>query len=164
MNVKEKEWYVVFLGAVDERKIETYSDDNTWIPRYKERKFIRKTFKECQKPIYPGYVFISDPSFFTLIKRYYHHVTLLGEEGKPYKLSDEDVNNVLEAQRLLDSHEYNIKNFKVGEIIEIIEGPFAGFRAKVKAIYKNGIIEYKLPLLGRTVDMKTDMFKVRCID
>ncbi|MGP1580559.1 MAG: transcription termination/antitermination protein NusG [Wolinella sp.] len=90
--------------------------------------------KITERSLYPGYVFIKvdlDTALWHLIQSLPRVGRFIGEAKKPTPLSDSDIETILEKVRNRAAPKPKI-SFEAGEVVRIIEGPFANFTGTVE--------------------------------
>ena len=123
----------------------------------KKRVVLRKTF--------PGYVFVelimTDDAWYVV--RNTPGVTgFLGSSGggtKPTPLPPEEVQSMLKQMGM---NERRVEvDFTVGEMVEVLEGPFAHFQGKVETIeFDKGKVTVSVDMFGRETNMELDFDQV----
>ncbi len=90
--------------------------------------------KITERSLYPGYVFIKvdlDTALWHLIQSLPRVGRFIGEAKKPTPLSDSDIETILEKVKNRAAPKPKI-SFETGEVVRIIEGPFANFTGTVE--------------------------------
>ncbi|CAM2748162.1 transcription termination/antitermination protein NusG [Helicobacter felis] len=90
--------------------------------------------KVTERSLYPGYVFIKvdlDTVLWHKIQSLPRVSRFIGESKKPTPLSDADIGNILEKITNRAAPKPKIY-YEKGEVVRIIEGPFANFTATVE--------------------------------
>ena len=124
---------VVFKG-LRKKSIETFLPKIQVMSRRKDRR------KRILVPLLPGYVFVHtdlNPYHYSDIIRTYGVVRLIGFEGKPIPVRDEEILSL----QILNGTDRTVRNqayMKKGDMIMIMEGPLKGLtgfylRHKVKS-------------------------------
>lgn len=173
----EKNWYVVHtysgyenkVKANLEKRVETMGmadkifrvivpeEEETDFKEGKKRTVMRKTF--------PGYVLVeiimTDDSWYVV--RNTPGVTgFIGSSGggaKPTPLLPEEVTFILKQMGMKD-RKLDV-DFDIGEMVEVLEGPFAGFQGKVEEIeLDKGKVKVSVDMFGRETNMELDFEQV----
>lgn len=90
--------------------------------------------KVTEQSLYPGYVFIKvdlDTSLWHMIQSLPKVARFIGESKKPTPLGEADINHILEKVKNRAAPKPKI-SFDSGEVVRIVEGPFANFTATVE--------------------------------
>ena len=89
-----------------------------------------------ERRVFPGYVLVQmimDEQSWYVVRNTPNVTGFVGMGNKPTALPDEEVKRILHK---LESEEPKIKvDFKVGEKVRIVEGPFAEFSGTVQELY-----------------------------
>lgn len=109
----------------------------TFYPKIKMNKIIRRKKRDLVLPLFPGYIF----AYFNLARHYrmvhyangVHKVVSFGD--LPPTPIDEEVINAIKARMKEGYVSLEPVNLAPGDIVEIKDGPFEGFRA----IFERGI-------------------------
>ncbi len=173
----EKNWYVVHtysgyenkVKANLEKRVETMGmqdkifrviipeEQEIDIKDGKKRTVMRKTF--------PGYVLVelimTDDAWYVV--RNTPGVTgFIGSSGggtKPTPLLPEEVDFILKQMGMTE-RKVEV-DFAVGELVEVLEGPFAHFQGKVETIdTEKGKVTVSIDMFGRETNMELDFDQV----
>ena len=173
----EKNWYVVHtysgyenkVKANLEKRVETMGmqdkifrviipeEQEIDIKDGKKRTVMRKTF--------PGYVLVelimTDDAWYVV--RNTPGVTgFIGSSGggtKPTPLLPEEVDFILRQMGMTD-RKVEV-DFSIGELVEVLEGPFAHFQGKVETIDTDkGKVTVSIDMFGRETNMELDFDQV----
>ena len=89
-------------------------------------------------------------------------IGFVGSGTRPVPLSTEEVDKILQRMEVEQPH---VKvNFRVGETVRIIEGPFADFMAMVDEIYPDrGKVRVLVSFFGRETPVEMDFLQVEKI-
>lgn len=90
--------------------------------------------KISERSLYPGYVFVKldlDTELWHLIQSLPRVSRFIGEAKKPTPLSEADINTILEKVENRAAPKPKVF-FDAGEVVRIIEGPFANFTGTVE--------------------------------
>jgi transcription antitermination factor NusG len=121
-------------------------------------------WQEVERPLYPGYVFIQcDPEELCevesaikgncqgwLLKR--------GGETDPQPLTEEEIRKleVVASEHVNKKPELSQFNLEVGKEVEMISGPFKGFKAIVKGLKKH-MVQVEVSIFGRTTTVEVSI-------
>jgi len=176
----EKNWYVVHtysgyenkVKANLEKRVETMGmQDKIFrvvIPEEQETDFKDGKKRTVMKKTFPGYVLVeiimTDDSWYVV--RNTPGVTgFIGSSGggaKPTPLLPEEVDFILKQMGM---KERKVEaDFEVGELIEVLDGPFAHFQGKVEEIDQDkGKVRVSVDMFGRETIMELDFEQVQKI-
>lgn len=173
----EKNWYVVHtysgyenkVKANLEKRVETMGmQDKIFrviIPEEEETDFKDGKKRVMMKKTFPGYVLVelimTDDSWYVV--RNTPGVTgFIGSSGggaKPTALLPEEVDFILK-QMGMKERKTEI-DFGIGEMVQVLEGPFAHFQGKVEEIDEpKGKVKVSIDMFGRETNMELDFDQV----
>lgn len=116
---------------------------------------------------YPGYILIeTDPSIIGEIsglnKIVNFVVGFLGDGKKPEALRQTEVNRILgKIDELATADDIFICNFSVGEIVNIIDGPFSNFSGKVTEIFEEKKrVQLDVKIFGRSTPLELNFEQI----
>lgn len=176
----EKNWYVVHtysgyenkVKANLEKRVETMGmQDKIFrviIPEEEETDFKDGKKRTVLKKTFPGYVLVeiimTDDSWYVV--RNTPGVTgFIGSSGggaKPTPLLPEEVEFILKQMGVKEG-KLEI-DFTVGEIVQVLEGPFAHFQGKVEEIDEaKGKVKVSVDMFGRETNMELDFEQIEKI-
>lgn len=132
-----------------------------------EKKIVIKGGKRkvVEEKIYPGYVLVdmivTDDSWY--IVRNTPRVTgFVGSGTTPVPLSKEEIDELFERMGVSEP-KFNI-DIKVGDIVNIIDGPFKDFEGKINEIDEaRGKIKALVSMFGRETPVELDFLQVKKI-
>lgn len=176
----EKNWYVVHtysgyenkVKANLEKRVETMGmADKIFrviIPEEEETDFKDGKKRTLMKKTFPGYVLVeiimTDDSWYVV--RNTPGVTgFIGSSGggaKPTPLLEEEVDFILKQMGVKEGRlEFDIE---IGEMVQVLEGPFAEFQGKVEEIDEaKGKVKVSVDMFGRETKMELDFVQVQKI-
>lgn len=176
----EKNWYVVHtysgyenkVKANLEKRVETMGmQDKIFrviIPEEQETDYKDGKKRTVMRKTFPGYVLVelimTDDAWYVV--RNTPGVTgFIGSSGggtKPTPLLPEEVDFILKQMGM--SERKVEMDFEVGEMVEVLEGPFAHFQGKVEALDgSKGKITVSVDMFGRETNMELDYEQVQKI-
>lgn len=176
--IMEKNWYVVHtysgyenkVKANLEKRVETMGMEDlifrVIIPEEQETDFKDGKKRTVMRKTFPGYVLVelimTDESWYVV--RNTPGVTgFIGSSGggaKPTPLLDEEVDFILKQMGMTERR-VDI-NFEVGDVVEVMEGPFANFQGKVEEIDETkGKVKVSIDIFGRETKMELDFEQVQ---
>lgn len=160
-NMTDKKWYVVTTYSGYENKVKEYLErrvESMGLQELIERVLVPEVEEKTpegkikMKKIFPGYVLIqmeiTDEAWY--IVRNTPNVTgFVGSSGggaKPIPLMDEEINDILYQMGL---NEISV-DYAIGDLVEILSGPFKGNEGVVQSIdLSREIVEVLISLFGR---------------
>ena len=118
------------------------------------------------KRLYPGYVLVN----MDLNERTMHTINniqgvikFVGAGKSPQPLHEEEINKILgiEVEREDDGTQEEIP-FHVGQVVEIMQGPFSDFSGTVQEIYEEkGKVKVEVSLFGRPTSVALDYTQLK---
>ena len=177
----EKNWYVVHtysgyenkVKANLEKRVETMGmQDKIFrviIPEEQETDFKDGKKRTVMRKTFPGYVLVelvmTDDSWYVV--RNTPGVTgFIGSSGggaKPTPLLPEEVDAILRSMGMTE-RKIDV-DFEVGDLVEIMDGPFAHFQGKVEEIDRaKGKVKVAVDMFGRETKMEMDFEQIRKAD
>lgn len=135
------------------------------IPKEKKIKIKNGKRKTVEEKIFPGYVLVemivTDNSWYVV--RNTPHVTgFIGTGTIPTPISQEEMNS-LQKRMGIQEPEYTL-DVEVGSPVEIIDGPFKHFQAKVAEIDEaRGKIKVLVNMFGRETPVELDFLQIKKI-
>ena len=178
-NVMEKRWYVVHtysgyenrVKANLEKRVETMGmQDNIFrviVPEHEETDLKDGKKRTVMRKVFPGYVLVemilTDESWYVV--RNTPGVTgFIGSSGggaKPTPLLPEEVDRLL-RQMGISKKAIGELDITVGEVVEVLEGPFAHFQGKVEEIdIDKGKVKVIVDMFGRETKMELDFEQIQ---
>ena len=117
------------------------------------------------KRVFPGYILVHmilDEESWYVVRNTPGVTGFVGSGTRPMPLSQEEVDKIL-ARMKADQPRIKV-DFRVGETVRIIEGPFADFMAMVDEIYpERGKIRVLVSFFGRETPVEMDFMQVEKI-
>ena len=133
------------------------------VPKEKKIKVKNGKKEVVEEKIYPGYILVNmivtDDSWYVV--RNTPHVTgFIGAGTTPVPISDEEIKRI--QQRMgVEEPEYKIE-FKVGDMVEITDGPFKDMTGNISKIdQEKGRVEVLVDLFGRETPVEVDSVQVK---
>lgn len=180
-NNMEKRWYVVHtysgyenrVKANLEKRVETMGmQDNIFrviVPEHEETDLKDGKKRTVMRKVFPGYVLVemilTDESWYVV--RNTPGVTgFIGSSGggaKPTPLLPEEVDRLL-RQMGITKKAIGELDVTVGEVVEVLDGPFAHFQGKVEEIdLDKGKVKVIIDMFGRETKMELDFEQIQKI-
>jgi transcriptional antiterminator NusG len=118
------------------------------------------------KRLYPGYVLVkmkANQRTTHIINNIQGVIKFVGPGNEPQPLRDEEVNKILglaPAEEELEPKEEI--PFRVGQVVEVTEGPFSDFTGTVQEIYHDkGKVKVEVSLFGRPTSVELDYTQLK---
>jgi transcriptional antiterminator RfaH len=124
-------WYSIYTKPKQEDKVEenlARASVEVFNPKLRRKRLIRGKYERVIRPLFPNYLFAKfDPSLQYHMIKYTRGVSgIVGNRGSPWPVS-EDIIEIIKS-RMNDEGLIVINpDIKVGDKVEITEGPFKGF-------------------------------------
>jgi transcriptional antiterminator NusG len=113
--------------------------------------------KITERSLYPGYVFAKmdlDTDLWHKIQSLPRVSRFIGESKKPTPLSEKDVQNILDKVQNRAAPKPKI-SFEPGEMVRIVEGPFANFTGMVEEYdLEHGKLKLNVSIFGRSTPVE----------
>ncbi|BDY13253.1 transcription termination/antitermination protein NusG [Hydrogenimonas cancrithermarum] len=113
--------------------------------------------KITERSLYPGYVFAKmdlDTDLWHKIQSLPRVSRFIGESKKPTPLSEKDVQNILDKVENRAAPKPKI-SFEPGEMVRIIDGPFANFTGMVEEYdLEHGKLKLNVSIFGRSTPVE----------
>lgn len=121
--------------------------------------------KKVERKPYPGYIFaqvrMSD-ELWHIIKKIPKIVGFVGgKSGEPTPLTEDEAKRMLSSlEKMSDAPRPKVL-FEVGEVIRVIEGPFADFNGSIEEIdYERNRLSVAVVIFGRSTPVELDFSQV----
>jgi transcriptional antiterminator NusG len=122
--------------------------------------------KIYERSIYPRYVFLEadlDTALWHKIQSLPKVGRFIGESKKPTPLKKEDIELILQKAKQKSAPKPKV-SFEEGEVVRIIEGPFANFTGEVEDFdYEKGMLKLNVTIFGRSTPVEIHYTKVEKI-
>ncbi len=113
--------------------------------------------KITERSLYPGYVFAKmdlDTDLWHKIQSLPRVSRFIGESKKPTPLSEKDVQNILDKVLNRAAPKPKI-SFEAGEMVRIVDGPFANFTGMVEEYdLEHGKLKLNVSIFGRSTPVE----------
>ncbi|NLT73043.1 MAG: transcription termination/antitermination protein NusG [Chloroflexi bacterium] len=170
-------WYVVhsYSGYENkvkqnlEQRIETMDmQDRIFsvvVPTEEEVEIREGKKRTSRKRVFPGYILVHmilDDESWYVVRNTPGVTGFVGSGTRPIPLTEPEVSKILER---MEAEQPRIKvNFRLGETVRIVEGPFADFMAVVDEIYPDrGKVRVLVSFFGRETPVEMDFLQVEKI-
>lgn len=172
---QERNWYVLhtYSGYEDavakalKQRVESLGMEdkifNVIVPKEKKIKIKGGKREVVEEKIYPGYVLVemivTDDSWYVV--RNTPNVTgFVGAGTTPLPVSREEIEKLLKRMAT-ETPEHKIE-FKIGDLVRIIDGPFKDFEGKVSEIDRErGKIKVLVNMFGRDTPVELDSLQIK---
>ena len=172
---QQKNWYVIhtYSGYEDavsknlKQRIESLGMEdrifNVLVPKEKKIKIKDGKRKVVEEKVYPGYVLVemivTDDSWYVV--RNTPNVTgFVGSGTTPVPVSREGI-EFLKKRIWVGTHRLKI-DFKIGDTVNITDGPFKDFDGKVSEIdEERGKVKVFINMFGRDTPVELDLLQIK---
>jgi len=174
---KQKHWYVIntYSGYEDnvrqalKQRIDSmdmaHKIFDVVVPKEKKVEIRNGKKKIVEKKIFPGYVLVQmivDEDSWYVVRNTPNVTGFIGFGSKPTPLSDEETKKI-QKRMGIEEPEYKI-DFKEGESVQIIDGPFKDFDGVIADIDKiRGKIKVLVSMFGRETPVELDALQIKRI-
>lgn len=135
------------------------------VPKEKKIKIKNGRRKEVEEKIYPGYVLVdmvmSEDSWYVV--RNTPRVTgfVGADTTEPTPLSKEEIDFLLSRIKGGEEKKFAIE-YRAGELIQIVDGPFKGYEGKISEIdEEHGKLKVMISIFGRDTSVELDSLQVQ---
>jgi transcriptional antiterminator NusG len=175
MENTENKWYILNVMAGQETKIA--SDIKSLITRGALKKYVAEVLvptkpivkikkgqkvQETQK-LFPGYVFINanlSGDAYSLINSIPKVMGFLGGKNSPQPVAENKMQDILKLSSEQAADNKNIM-FEIGEVLNIIEGPFESFSGAVEDFdAEKQKVKISVLIFGRATSVELDVNQV----
>ena len=177
----EHRWYAIQTTAGHENKVRSLIQRRIQEdPRPAEEKPIRQALVPTQdvveiknakkvvveRKLFPGYVLVemvSNQETLHAINNIQGVIKFVGTGREPMPLRQDEVNRLLGIEELATETERKDEiPFLVGQIVEIVEGPFSDFSGAVEEVLtEKGKVRVAVSLFGRPTSVELDYLQLR---
>ena len=172
---QERKWYVIhtYSGYEDavaknlKQRIESLGMEdkifNVLVPKEKKIKIKKGKREVVSERLYPGYVLVemivTDDSWYVV--RNTPNVTgFVGAGTTPIPVSTEEIES-LKKKSGEETPQYKI-DFKIGDLVKIIDGPFKDFEGKVSELDpERGKVKVSINMFGRDTPVELDSLQIK---
>jgi transcriptional antiterminator NusG len=180
-TVMEHRWYAIQTTAGHENKVRGLIDRRIQAdPRPEEERLIRQALVPTQQVVeikngkkvtverkmFPGYVLVEmvlNQETMHVINGIQGVIKFVGQDWTPQALRQEDVNRLLGIEEETgDEEEREEIPFMVGQVVEIMEGPFSDFIGTVEEVLSDkGKVRVSVSLFGRPTTVELDYLQLK---
>ena len=178
VSKKERHWYAIhtYSGYEDavvrylKQRVESLEmPDKIFeviVPKEKKIKIKGGKRQEVEEKLYPGYVLVDmvlDDDSWYVVRNTPRVTGFVGADStKPTPLSKEEVESLM-AKMGEKEPKFRI-DFKIGEAVRIIDGPFKDHDGKIAEISEEqGKVKVKIPIFGRETAVELDILQIQKI-
>ena len=176
--MSEAKWYAIQTYSGHENKVQRLVqrkiDEEAGEPEQKQIQDVLVPTQEVvelrngkrvtvTRRLYPGYVLVKmtyNQRTAHLVNNIQGVIKFLGTGADPQPLTDEDLNRIFGGPAVTeDEVEEPVEQipFTVGQVVEVIEGPFNDFSGTVQEIYPDkGKVKVEVSLFGRPTSIELD--------
>ena len=174
-------WYAIQTYSGHENKVKTLLERKiSELPGEEEEKSVREVIVPTQevveikggkkvhltKRLYPGYVLVNmvlNQETMFLVTSVQSVIKFLGGGTEPQPLADEEVNKILGiTDQLEEAGPKEEIPFRVGQVVEVMEGPFSDFSGTVEEVIPDkGKVRVQVSLFGRPTGVELDYTQLK---
>ncbi len=172
-------WYIVHVYSGFEYKVKKALEEQIATSPLKEKfkeilvpaeqvfELVKGKRKETSKKFYPGYILVRmelNDSTWHIVNNTAKVTGFLGGKNKPAPISDIEVDRILNRIES-GAKQPQLKNdFKVGDDVEVIDGPFTNFNGVVEDVNpEKGKVKVSVSIFGRATPVELDFGQVKQI-
>jgi transcription termination/antitermination protein NusG len=172
----EQQWYVIHAFSGKEHQVKAglenraitsgLSDQITQVIIPSEKVSEIKSGKKfiSSRKFYPGYIFVrmqfNDQTYY-LVKETPGVIGFVGSSASPQPLSPDEISSIL---TLIEEKKEKVKpkfEFKIGEMVKVIDGPFANMAGVVEKFEPDkGKITVRVAIFGRETPVELEYWQV----
>lgn len=167
--MREPKWYVLFVITGKEKYVYNElqkANIEAVMPRRKLRERKNGEFKEVERLLFPGYIFIKMvPNCFLTycaIKRIYNVIRLLGDRNGPRPIIEEEVTYILSIAQGGNALDIS-KAYKENGVVHIVSGPLKGMEGKIINVdARRHRAKVRIDILGqiRKIELGIDVLEI----
>jgi transcriptional antiterminator NusG len=172
-----KHWYILQVHSGFEDKVKTTLEEriknealeelfgDILIPREQVVEMVKGVRKTSARKFFPGYILIlmelNDLTWHAIHENMPRVVGFVGNDENPLPLPDEDAAKII--GRIHDGSESPRPKviFEVGEVVRVIDGPFANFQGVVDEVFpEKGRVKVMVSIFGRETPVELEYIQV----
>jgi transcriptional antiterminator NusG len=174
-------WYAIQTTAGHENKVRSLIERKIQAdPRPEEERLIRQALVPIQqvveikngkkvtveRKVFPGYVLVEmvlNQETMHAINGIQGVIKFVGQGWTPQAIRQEEVNRLLGIEEVTEDEEVKEEiPFLVGQVVEIMEGPFSDFSGTVEEVLADkGKVRVSVSLFGRPTTVELDYLQLR---
>jgi len=121
---------------------------------------------KIEKKLYPGYVLVNmvaDEETLHTLNNTQGIIKVTGGGVKPHPLRESEVNKIIRREeRPAVSLVTEEMPYKVGDFVEVVNGPFTEFRGSIEEVYpEKGKVKVVVSLFGRPTPLELDYLQLK---
>jgi transcriptional antiterminator NusG len=172
---KERRWYAIHtysgyeeaVAKALKQRVETFGMKNkifnVLVPKEKKIKIKGGKREVVEEKIYPGYVLVEmivDDDSWYVVRNTPNVTGFLGAGTTPIPVSQKEIDELKKRMEIKEP-EYKI-DFKIGDLVKIVDGPFKDFDGKVSEIdQERGKVKVLVNLFGRDTPVELDSLQIK---
>lgn len=172
-----KNWYILQVHSGFEDKVKATLEERIktegledffgkiLIPTEQVVEMVKGVRKTSSRKFFPGYILISmelnDSTWHTVHENMPRVVGFVGDDKNPLPLPDADAEKII--GRIQDGSESPRPKviFEVGEVVRVIDGPFANFQGVVDEVFpEKGRVRVMVSIFGRETPVELEYIQV----
>jgi transcriptional antiterminator NusG len=177
----EPRWYAIQTYSGHENKVKSLLEKKiSDLPGEPEEKSVREVIVPTRevveikggkkvkttKRLYPGYVLVNmvlNQETMFLITSTPSVIKFLGGGSEPQPLRPDEINKILGvAEETEEEGPKEESPFEVGQVVEVMEGPFSDFSGTVEEIFPDkGKVRVQVSLFGRPTSVELDYTQLK---
>lgn len=174
----ERHWYAIHTYSGYEDAVARYLKQrvdslemkdkifNIVVPKEKKIKIKNGKRKETEEKIYPGYVLVDmvmDENSWYIVRNTPRVTGFVGADTtEPTPLSKEEIDFLLSKMGAGEGESKFTIDYKVGEVVQISDGPFKGYEGKISGIDEEaGKVKVMVPIFGRETEVELDSLQIQ---
>ena len=172
-----RQWYILQVHSGFEDRVKATLEDRIkkegleeyfgeiLVPTEQVVEMIKGARKTSSRRFFPGYMLVSmdlnDTTWHIIHDNMPRVVGFVGDDKDPIPLSDKDAGKII--GRIQDGSEKPRPKvvFDVGEVVRVIDGPFANFQGVVDEVYpEKGRVRVMVSIFGRETPVELEFVQV----
>jgi transcription termination/antitermination protein NusG len=172
-----RQWYILQVHSGFEDKVKATLEERIkkeglgeffgeiLVPTEQVVEMIKGARKTSARRFFPGYMLVSmelnDQTWHTIHENMPRVVGFVGDDKSPMPLSDEDAAKII--GRIQDGSERPRPKviFDIGEVVRVIDGPFANFQGVVDEVFpEKGRVRVLVSIFGRETPVELEYVQV----
>lgn len=163
---KEKKIRKILKGRIKKAGVQSSFGD-IYIPSEKIKKESRGKKREVNQRIFPGYILIQmemTKKLWHLVKNTHGVGGFMGPNKEPIPLDEDQVSKIKNDSEERKNTLQQRQDFKIGEKVRIIEGPFASFNGVVDNVMnEKNKLRVMVSIFGRKTPVELEYNQVKKI-
>ncbi|MBM9605447.1 transcription termination/antitermination protein NusG [Desulfopila inferna] len=172
-----RQWYILQVHSGFEERVKATLEERIrkdgleeyfgeiLVPTEQVVEMIKGARKTSSRRFFPGYMLVSmdlnDTTWHTIHENMPRVVGFVGGDKDPIPLSDEDAGKII--GRIRDGSERPRPKviFDIGEVVRVIDGPFANFQGVVDEVFpEKGRVRVMVSIFGRETPVELEFVQV----